>query len=1019
MGVLLYNQSCYTLLSSTLTIHQLVKFCLENKMDSIALTDHNVMFGALEFYKECKKNNIKPIIGLETNVKFENDLFSVLLYAKDDQGYSNLMNISSYLCSKNDFLTLEQFNNITDHLIKIINYNHGYLYKLVSNNQMKELENYLDNIQDDNNIYIGFGSNLKPYNQNINNILITECQKRNIPTVALDLALYKDEKSFESYKVIKAIKQNVFLDDISLKYDTDCHLKNNDYLNNYFNVESVKNTEYIASLCNVEMKLKKATLPIFQNKANIDSKNFLRQLCIAGLNKRFNSTSVPKSYVDRLNYELETIINMKFEDYFLIVTDLINYAHKNNIYVGPGRGSCVGSLVAYCLGITHLDPLKYGLLFERFLNAERVSMPDIDIDFPDDKREEMIEYTISKYGFNNTAHILTFGTLASKQVIKDVGKVLRINDYDLDIICRNIEDKPKITLDYCYENNEKFKTAINSSVQNQKLFVLAKQLEGLPRHIGTHASGIIISSNDLTDNIPVINLSDKMYTTQYTMEYLEEQGLIKLDFLGLRNLTIISNICEEIKKNEPMFNILKVSLNDEKTYKMIQDGNTSGVFQLESDGMRSLIKKLQPKSFDDLAILIALFRPGPMQNINLYLENRNNPNNIIYLHNDLKPILASTSGIMIYQEQVMQVAKQIAGFSLNQADILRKAISKKKEEEMIDLKEKFYLGAKAKGYDEKIVIQIYDLIMKFADYGFNKSHSYGYSLLAYQLAYLKSNYPLAFYQEVLNSVIGNTIKTNEYYIEAKHNNIKFLPLDINYSSINFVKEKDEIRLPLTCIKSIGEIIAKTIIEERNKNGYYSDYFDFVARMEIIKINKKIIENLINSGALDCFNLSHLTMLENYNEVLRYANLCTIYDEQQTRIDFELISKPILVNYSDNKNERLKKEYELLGFYINGHPTEEYYTKYPDCINSLKLSKYNGKCKTICQVTNFKQIRTKNGDLMCFITGEDMYGKIELALMPNIYELYIKEIKKGIIILVEGIKDQRDSIKITRMQFLER
>lgn len=1018
MVALLYNRSCNTLLSSSLRIRQLVDFCVENGYETVGLIDKNVLFGAMEFHHLCKQNNLKPIYGLEVSVLIDSQNYPYVLVANNNIGYQKLIKISSKLNDDLNFLTLEQLSALED--ITVIEVSkRGYLEHVINTGDINELLKYAETFKRFKRFYIGLQS---PRNNNyyrqLNEKIEEFASKYELNTVALPLALYEKESDFEAYKVLQAINQSRSVNDAKLVYETDSHLLKQNEMLELFSSVAINNTEVIVNSCNTDLdKLPKASLPEFPTPDGIDSKLYLNSLCQAGLKKRFNNQRYPESYAERLRYELNVIFKMGFEDYFLIVWDFILYARKNNIYVGVGRGSAAGSLVAYCLGITHIDPLKYGLLFERFLNPERISMPDIDVDFPDDKREQVIQYVIDKYGADHISHIITFNTLAARQVLKDAGKASDIPASNIDLITKLVENVPKMTLMKSYQTNKRFNTAINSSDSYRKLFNIALKLEGLPRHTSTHAAGIVMSDMPLETNMPVIKLDDNSYSTQYTMEYLEEMGLIKMDFLGLKNLSVIAEIVENVNKKQEL-DILKIPLNDEKTFKLICEANTAGIFQLDSDGMKNLIRKMQPRTFEDIAVTIALFRPGPMENIPEYLQARSNPNNIHYIHPDLKPILKETYGIMIYQEQIMQVAQKIAGFSLSKADLLRKAISKKIPEQINSLESEFKNGALANGYSQNVAESVFNDIKKFANYGFNKSHSVAYGLLAYQLAYLKANYPLEFYLSLLNSVIGGETKTNEYIVEARRSGIKVLSPDINRSDISYRINDGCLRFPLNTIKGIGRIAAGNIITERKRNGIYQDYYDFVVRSSTLKTNKNVYESLIKSGCLDCFRLTRSTMLNGLEETLRYAELVKVDVNGQIQIDLQLVDKPILKFYPDNALQNSRYEEEMIGFYLNGHPVEKYRGKYQDVTNSINLKKVRGNVRTIFQIQRIKEYRTKTGEMMCFVDGYDEYGEINTVFMPNTYNRFLNSIKKSNIVLVEGTIDDRLSVKVNNMSVLE-
>ena len=677
--------------------------------------------------------------------------------------------------------------------------------------------------------------------------------------------------------------------------------------------------------------------------------------------------------------------------------------------------------MSYCLGITHVDPIHYHLLFERFLNPERVSMPDIDTDFPDNRRDEVIDYVTKLYGNSRVSHIITFNTLAAKQVIRDVGRALDIPLREIDTLCKMIPNKLKVTLRTAYDESSRFKERVNSSDKYKKLFRIALRLEGLPRHASLHAAGIIFANEDISNVCPLIDVDEGVRASQYTMEYLEELGLIKMDFLGLRNLTIIDEIVHDINRDPTQqIEIMKIPLDDANTYELIRKVDTMGVFQLESEGMKNLIRQMKPVNFEDVVATIALFRPGPMENIPEYLNRREHPETIDYIHPDLKPILENTYGIMIYQEQIMQVATRMAGFTLAKADILRKSISKKKEAELGKLQQDFIQGALQKGYSEALAIHVYELIMKFANYGFNRSHSVAYGMIAYQMAYLKANYPLYFFTSLLNSVIGSDTKTNEYVFEAKKRDIKVLLPSVNASGLSYVIEQNALRYPLVGIKGIGLAIVHPLLQEREAQGLFQDFFDFVARITKYRIAKKAIEALIYAGALDCFRVNRFSMIASLDDAIRYADLVKIEDQDQILLDFDLVSKPAMTTLKENKAIRIEKEKEYLGFYLTTHPIAELRnTMNLSLVPISMLLTLGNYVKFVCQIERCKPFRTKNGHMMMFVLASDEGTKLDLVCMPNIFELHQQDLVKGNYLYVEGVIDKENSCLVKKLTKIER
>ena len=656
------------------------------------------------------------------------------------------------------------------------------------------------------------------------------------------------------------------------------------------------------------------------------------------------------------------------------------------------------------------------------MNPERISMPDIDTDFPDNRRDEVIRYVEELYGKHRVSHIITFNTLAAKQVLRDVGKAMEINPRQIDRLCKLVPNVLKATLDFAYHNEPRFKEIINNGETMGRLYAVARKLEGLPRHASLHAAGIVFSNEDIEQVCPLIDVDEGVCATQFTMEYLEELGLIKMDFLGLRNLTIIDEIVQHINAaSDQKLDIMHIPLDDPKTYALIRAVDTVGVFQLESEGMKNLIRKMQPKSFEDIVATIALFRPGPMENIPEYLDRRAHQEKVDYIHPSLQPILQNTYGIMIYQEQIMQVAQTMAGFTLGKADNLRKAISKKKGEELQKMREEFIQGALQKGYTEALAQRVYALIMKFANYGFNRSHSVAYGMIAYQLAYLKANAPLYFFNSLLNSVIGSETKTSEYVFEARKRRIQILLPDVNRSCNQYVIEENALRFPFVGINGIGSAVSSQIVEERKKKGQFRDFFDFTARMNGNKIGKKTIEILIYAGALDCFKFARASLMASLDDALRYADLVKIEDVDQVLFDFDLVSKPAMTVVKDNAAIRAEKEKEAIGFYLSRHPIADVRSKMGRELPVLvSLPKHKGRyVKFVCLIDRCRQYRTKNGDMMMFVVGSDETGKFDLVCMPNIYRQHADDLVKGTYLYVEGIVDKETSCLVKKLTKIER
>ena len=1014
MSTQLHNQSCYTLLDSTLSIQSIVDKSVEYGYKSVALTDYQVMHGTLQFYKYCMLKKIKPIIGLACKISFNNKIIDCILYAKNYQGYKNLIKISTFICSKNE-LSFDYIKELLPNLIVVIYGEGGIFEPMLNNDNIDDINQLLYDLKKSiGDFYVAVSLNDYSFWKLKNVVLKKCCVSNGIKCVALSKNYYQNSDDYEAYKVMNGIRLQKNINDKTLIVPSNRFIRNHEEMELLYDKDDLLNSDIIAEQCNIIMEKSNALLPKY-DCINNDSAQYLKQLCYAGLKKRLNNQN-NLLYLNRLQYELDVIIKMNFQDYFLIVYDFILYSRKHDIYVGPGRGSAAGCLVAYCLGITHVDPIKYNLLFERFLNPQRISMPDIDVDLPDDRRDEVINYVCNKYGFLHVAHIVTYGTLKAKMVLRDVGRVLSIPIRDIDMICKLIPNRLNISLSDSYNESDYFKRVINSQDKFQHLFKIALKLENLVRHVSTHAAGIVMSNQNLSETIPCIMLDDNMLTTQYSMEYLEELGLIKMDFLGLKNLTIIDEVVKMVKVNQPDFNIMKIKMDDEKTFKLIQKGDTVGLFQLESDGMTSLLKRISPKCFTDISATIALYRPGPMDNIPLYLTNRQNKHEIKYLHEDIKDILDETYGVFIYQEQIMQVAQKVAGFSLAKADILRKAMSKKNGDQLLKLKNDFIDGCINNKYELKLAQELYELILKFASYGFNKSHSVAYSLITYQMAYLKANYPMQFYCCLLNSVIGNDYKTYNYINKCRQINLKVTKPNVNYSMKNYYINNNQIIYPISAIKNVGGVGCESILQERNKNGLFEDYYDFVARCS--KLNKKIIDSLISCGACDDFKMNRKSMKASLFDALNYASLVRIETNDQVLINLDLVSKPIPIIVSESSMEKCEDELLSLGFYFSNHPISEYKKLLNINVPLLSsIKQKNGIVDGFGIITRIKQHKTKKGDMMAFVGIEDESGSFDLVFMPNSYEKYVTILTKGNYILFQGKKDKEDSCLINQCKKL--
>ena len=933
-------KTSYSLLTSLNDINKMILFCKENGIDTLCITDSN-MYGVMEFYKECIKNNIKPVIGLELII----DDSIVLLYAKNYSGYQNLTRLV-YL-KQNEDITIDTLNKYSNDLI------------CVSTRDLSKI--YTD-------FYYGY-TNIEDRKNN-KSVYINEI-----------LCLRKSDKEYLKYLYL--IKNNKKIDDnYSFNVHDNCYF---DFLENDYD-----NALELVNKCNIEFKSNKNLNPKYDKD---DVKEYLLNLCKKGLYKRFDG-KVTKKYYDRLLYELSVIDKMGFNDYFLVVWDYVKYSKQNGILVGPGRGSAAGSLVAYSLGITDVDPLKYDLLFERFLNPERITMPDIDIDFESERREEVVNYVINKYGKKRAVPIITFSTLAGKQVLRDLGRIFNISTSIIDNLTKYIGSN--MTLSEAL-NNDELKTYLNDDYKLKQIYKIALKLEGLKRQISIHAAGVIISGEELDSYIPLEKYDD-YYLSGYSMEHLEELGLIKMDFLGLKNLTMILNILNDIGN----VNFKDIEIDDKKALSIFTNATTCGIFQFESAGMKRFLSKFRPTSFDDIVAAIALFRPGPSSNIDSYIRRKNGLEKIDYLDKSLENILKPTYGIIIYQEQIMQIANVMAGYSYGEADVLRRAMSKKKKEVLESEKDKFITNSIKRGYKKELATKVYEYILEFANYGFNKAHSVAYSMISLKMAYLKTHYKEYFMSSLLTNAIGNEAKTKEYIDECKKMNINILKPNINISDYKYKKEGNNIRFSLATIRNVGGITCKEIINERDENGKFVDFFDFVKRMYGKSVNKKTLESLIDADVFSDFLYNHKTLHSNIDSAINYGMLLKDLDES-------LVDKPIINIEEEYSSEEIsKKEIDVFGFYLTNHPVAKYKAQYSDIIDANDIDKYFDKVvNVVIYVNRVNTILTKKNTNMSFISGVDDTDEIDIVVFPDQYDL-ISNISKGNILLVTGRIEKRMS-----------
>jgi DNA polymerase-3 subunit alpha len=951
----LYIKTENSLLSSLIKIDELIKFAKSYNYKALSIVDNN-MFGVMEFYKKCLQNDIKPIIGLE--VKLDNNL---VLYAKNYNGYKNLLKISTIMSeSKVDINILEKYSS---DLICVIPFNYRFIYDEL--NKMFQ------------NVFISY-KNKEEYDL-INKDI----------SIYMNETLYLQKKDSNYLKYLIAIRDGKKIDEVNILGDN--HLLLPEEIKNYdFN----SNNQKILDMCNLKIELHKDLLPIYECPNNLDAYSYLKELCQDGMRKRFGS-SVGKVYIDRLKYELNIINKMGFCNYFLVVYDYVKYAKEHGILVGPGRGSAAGSLVSYLLNITTIDPIKYNLLFERFLNPERVTMPDIDIDFQYDRREEVINYCVNKYGNKKVAGIITFNTLGAKQAIRDIGRVMDINLDKIDALTKLIDSNLSLRENY---NDSKLKRILNEDSKLFNLYKVSLKFEGLKRHTSNHAAGIVMCNENLDEILPLYK-KDGMFLTAYSMDYLEEQGLLKMDLLAIKNLTLIDTVLKEVNKKNKVISFDNIPFEDSEATNVFTSVNTLGIFQFESTGMMNFLRKFRPSNFQDIVAALALFRPGPMNNIDSYIKRKQNKEKIDYFDKSLEKVLKPTYGIIIYQEQIMQIASIMAGFSLGEADILRRAMSKKKEEILLKEKDKFINGSIKRGYSEELARKIYDLILKFAAYGFNKAHSVSYATISYRMAYLKAHYKEDFMKTLLNFELNSVNKTKEYIYECKKEGLNILKPDINKSDKYYLKEKDGIRYPLTGLKNLGSMIVNNILDER-KNGDFKSIYDFIKRTNRKNINKKTLISLIDAGCFDSFDLNHRTMIDGIDLIINYGELIKDLDEE-----FVLLPE-LEIKEEYSKHELLKRELDVIGLYISDNPITEYKQKLNNKFNICDVSHWFDKNVNIIGTIDYvKEVETKKQDKMCFIKISDELASIDGVVFPQLYKT-LNEIKRDKTVLISGKVEKR-------------
>ena len=1048
----LRNHSNFSLAEGMLSFDYLSKFCIENFQPAIAITDTSNMFGVLEFSLKMVSLGIQPIIGIQVEIAEssfdEINVGEVVLIAKNDQGYKNLLKISSNFTTNSEFKKIVSYNNLKkyhDGLILLTGgVEKGFIGNPASNANSKLVYTRLKLLQEifDDNLYVEIQRHGMSTEDVSEALLLNAAKDLNLPIVATNDCYFQSPDKYYSHQILTCIDKGLTISSPNRRVLTREHyLKNTDQMTELFKdlPEAIENTIIIAKRSSFLVKGHKPILPRFPDLDNITENDYLIKISLEGLEKRFqmsleNFSSDKKStYNERLKNELDIINNMGFSGYFLIVYDFIKWSKDNNIPVGPGRGSGAGSIVAWALQITDLDPMKWGLLFERFLNPERVSMPDFDIDFCQDRRGEVIDYVRNRYGHDRVAQIITFGSLQAKAAIRDVGRVMEMSYGHVDKIAKLIPLIPAnpLTIQEAINSEELLRKEMSDNDQVKNLLLTAIDLEGLNRHVSTHAAGLVIGDRPLNELVPLYKLNDEeMPATQFNMKFVEKAGLVKFDFLGLKTLTILSKAESLIKKKQENFNLSNILLNDVKTYEMLSTGDTIGVFQLESAGMRDVLIGLKPDRFEDIIAVVSLYRPGPMENIPTYINRKHGNENIDYMHVDLEEVLKETYGIFIYQEQVLRAAQVLANFSLGSADILRRAMGKKDQDEMFQQKNAFLEGAKHKGLDENKANEIFDQISAFAGYGFNKSHAAAYALIAYQTAWIKCNFPKEFFASMMSIEFNNSEKLSTFYHDLKRLNISLKPPCINnsknYFSIENADNKDPfIRYSLSSLKNVGNEAIVKIVQTRNEKGIFNNIDDFLNKVPYNCIGKKALESLIKSGAFDCLEnnrnklFSSIDLMLNYSQAIQkdmisnQENLFNNIDNSELMIDIpEVLEWTFL--------EKLNNEFTSLGIYLSSHPLDNFsiVMKNLKIINSSHLlenfkTNFEKKIIQLCGLIFKVQKRQSPRGKWATIQLNDLGGNCEIVLYSDIlekYEFLLNE-SKPILIDAEVKREDNQGIRI--------
>ncbi|QUH31962.1 DNA polymerase III subunit alpha [Vallitalea guaymasensis] len=1050
----------YSLLDGSSKIQELVARTKELGMDSIAITDHGVMYGVIDFYRAAKNEGIKPIIGCEVYVAarkrtdkdshLDSTFYHLVLLAENQTGYKNLMKLVSKAFVEGFYykprIDLEILEKYSEGIIGTSACLGGHVQSAILNvsyDKAKEVALRYNEILGEGNFYLELQDHGYKEQKQVNQELIRLSKETGIPLIASNDVHYTFKEDSKAHDILLCIQTNKKVNDEDrMRYKGgQFYLKSPEEMYELFPYakEALQNTYEIAKRCNVEFEFGNTKLPKFDVPTDYDAKSYLRKLCQDGLIARYKEPT--KELQERLDYELSVIEQMGYVDYFLIVWDFIRYAKDNGIMVGPGRGSAAGSIVSYSLRITDIDPIKYNLIFERFLNPERVSMPDIDIDFCYERRQEVIDYVVEKYGEEKVAQIITFGTMAARAVIRDVGRALDLPYAQVDKVAKMIPSELGINIKRALKINSELSDLYEEDEETKYLIDMSMRLEGLPRHSSTHAAGVVICQEPVMEYVP-LNANDGAITTQFTMTTLEELGLLKMDFLGLRTLTVIQNAFKQIAYRGIDITVEDIDYNDKEVYELIGSGKTEGIFQLESAGMKSFMKELRPESLEDIIAGISLYRPGPMDFIPKYIKGKHNPEKIEYTCAELEPILQPTYGCIVYQEQVMQIVRDLAGYTLGRSDLVRRAMSKKKAKVMEKERQNFIYGNEKEnvkgcinnGIPEKVANTIYDEMIDFAKYAFNKSHAAAYAVVAYQTAWLKKYYPVEFMAALLTSVMYNSAKVSEYIGTCRNMGIQLLPPDVNEGYADFSVSDGKIRYGLAAIKNVGKSAIKSLVAERKENGDYISITNFCERLAGNDLNKRMIESSIKAGAFDSLKGTRKQYMHSYKAIMD-----GIIQTKKRSIEGQINLFDFATDEETGKNQfeeqlpdvgefpeeaLLANEKEVLGIYLSGHPLE----KYKEEINSLTnvrssdfvysedeevISKlYDGQEVVIGGMITAKTVKsTRNNKMMAFITLEDLYGMVEIIIFPNDYEKNKNIINEDAKIFVKGrvsIVDEQDS-----------